>query len=281
MLFSDAHLHLNPVKGLGAERVGEKLAREGFWFTGLVGLPPYYYGLNKPSVDSFEKAINILVSQARALREKGIKVKTLAGFHPAEVDEYNRMGLTIREVYELAERVLKLIESKIKEGVIDGIGEVGRQHYGTSYARISVAESVMIRALELARDLNVVVHLHLDQSGWPTCHLLSKVVELIGVKRKLVLVHHANKHSAQPCVEYGLPISAPVKQEIPEIIRLPGLILVESDYIDDNERPGASSYPWDIASVFTRLVKTGVIEEGVASRVLVDNIVDYYGVEPP
>lgn len=281
MLFSDAHLHLNPVKGLGAERVGEKLARDGFWFTGLVGLPPYHYGLDKPSLDSFEKAISILASQARALREKGIKVKTLAGFHPAEVDEYNRMGLTIREVYELAERVLKLIESKIKEGVIDGIGEVGRQHYGTSYARISVAESVMIRALELARDLNVVIHLHLDQSGWPTCHLLSKVIELIGVKRKLVLIHHVNKHSAQPCIEYGLPVSAPVKQEVHEIVRLPGLILVESDYIDDNERPGVSSYPWDIASVFTRLVKTGVIDEGVASKVLVENVVEYYGVEPP
>ncbi len=281
LLFSDAHLHLNPVGGVGARGIVDRLVKEGFWFVGLVSLPPYHYGFNTPTLSSFEKALDILVSQARLLRERGIKVKLLAGFHPAEVDAYNKQGLGLEEVYTLAERVLKLIESKIKEGVIDGIGEVGRQHYGTSFGRISVSEAVMIRALELARDLGAVVHLHLDQSGWATCHLVDMLTGLVKIDRSKVLVHHANTATAQACVQRGLPVSVPVKHDLDRTIGFDGEVLVESDFIDDNQRPGVSAYPWEIARVVNSLIASGRISEEMAYRVMVDNVVKFYGVEPP
>ncbi|WP_440059189.1 TatD family hydrolase [Thermogladius sp. 4427co] len=279
--FSDAHMHLNPVKGMGAARVSDRLVKEGFWFIALVSLPPYHYGFEYIGIESYEKALEILVREARHLREKGLRVSVFAGFHPAEIDEYEKKGINIREIYELAEKVLSLIEKKIREGEIDGIGEVGRQHYGTSYSRISLSELIMIKSMELAKDLNVPVHLHLDQSGWSLCRLVSKIAELVGVRKELLLIHHASKSTAISCTGESLYVSIPVKNLQEYIVDIKARALVESDFIDDNTRPGVAAYPWEIPRIARSLVNSGVLDEDTLYKIMVDNIVEFYRVESP
>ena len=57
--------------------------------------------------------------------------------------------------------------------------------------------------------------------------------------------------------------------------------MIESDFIDDPKRPGASSYPWDIVENQIKLVAEGVVDEDYVYKINVDVPVKIYGISPP
>ncbi len=283
LVYSDAHTHTNPVYGMGATRIGERFRRVGGWFMALVSLPPYYYGFTEPGVESYRKMLELLVSEAEALRRTGLTVRVLAGFHPAEVDEYFRRGRNLKEVVGLAEEVFKLITDYHRRGFIDGIGEVGRQHYSTAPARLVASELIMIRAMETARDNDMFIHLHLEQGGWATVESIDYLSHVTGLPKDHVFLHHSTVNEALWACRRGFQCTIPSKYKTLKRVLLEGLygILVESDHIDDPKRPGVSSYPWDIPLRINELVSEEVIDEETAYKIMVDNIVEAYNVSPP
>lgn len=281
MFFSDAHLHSNPVKGLGAGRISAKFRKEGGWFIALVALPPHYYGIEEINIESYRRVLDILNREAKAAVENGVKVVRLMGFHPAEVDEYYKQGIKGRRLYELAEKVLNLIEDALKNGLLDGIGEVGRQHYGTSVERIVVSEAIMIRALEIARNYDAVVHLHLEQGGWVTAYSIKKLRDLIGFKHSKIILHHSAIDTAVSAEELGLGYTIPIKSFNKEAVSLKlSNAMIESDFIDDPGRPGVASYPWEIPRVIRNYLEDNLVDDEYVYRVMVDNVSRYYGVSP-
>lgn len=282
MLYSDAHLHVNPVKGLGAEKIAKKFKSENGWFIAIVGLPPYHYGFSEPAPDSYRKVLELVNREASRVREQGLEVVRFMGIHPAEVDNYYKLGLRGARLYSLVEEVLKLLEEALKNGVINGIGEVGRPHYTTSSERLLFSEIIMVRALTLARDYGVPVQLHLEQAGFVTAHSIKVLAELSKINLSKVILHHVNLETATWAEELNIPFTAPIKQFNEKYASQPWRhCMVESDFIDDPSRPGVSAYPWEIPSVIENHLRNGVLSEEQAYRILVDNIVKYLNVKPP
>lgn len=283
MLYSDAHLHVNPVVGLGAEKIARKFKREGGWFIAIVALPPYYYGFNDLSIESYKRVSELLAREASRVREQGLEVASFMGIHPAEIDEYYKRGVKGEKLYSLLSGVLKLIEENLKVGVIDGIGEVGRQHYTTSPERFVLSEIIMREALVLAKSLGAPVQLHLEQGGFATALSIRSLVDTLGLNAKHTILHHASSDTALWASNYGLPFTAPVKRLDEEYLK--GIrveyCMLESDFLDDPRRPGVSAYPWDIPVLVRELITRGAINEEIAYKVLVDNVVKYMNIKPP
>ncbi len=283
IMYADAHCHTNPITGLGAEKIGEKFKERGGWFIALVSLPPYHYGFTDFSIDSYRRTIELLINEKKKFREKGIETVLLTGFHPAEIDYYYREGKSLEEIISLAEKVFKLIIEYYSKGFIEGIGEVGRQHYSTSPARYVASELVMVKALEYARDHDLFVHLHLEQGGIVTVESINYLVEKIGVKKNRVFMHHVDYSTGYWSEKHGFWHTIPAKKRDLE----KGLsgnrryVLVESDFIDDPSRPGVSSYPWDIIDRVEELIDKEIVSEEYVYKIMVDHIVEAYGVEHP
>ena len=282
MLYSDAHLHSNPISGLGAERIGKKMAETGAWFACLVSLPPYHYGYGL-GLEDYRKTIEIVIREAEKLREAGLKVRVLAGFHPAEVDEHIRQGHSPEEIIDLAGKIFEIIVEKHREGLIDGIGEVGRQHYSTSPDRLVLSELVMIKAFEIAKDHDMIVHLHLEQGGYTTVKSIERLTGFVGIKRNSVFLHHVTYNEAVHAEITNLNYTVPAKYRTLKKVFSSNLsrLLIESDFIDDPKRPGVSSYPWDIPKRVNRLIEEGIIDEDAVNKIFIDNTVKAYRVEPP
>ncbi|MEZ0393734.1 MAG: TatD family hydrolase [Desulfurococcaceae archaeon] len=279
-MVADAHLHTNPVVGRGARAIAKKFKSEGGWFAALVSLPPQHYGLAGGTLDDYRKVVELMVREAREAREQGLEVAVLAGFHPSEVDRYARMGMRADEVYRLAVEVLEMIAGYAREGLVQGIGEVGRQHYGTSPERLTVAELVTARALELARDHGLLVHLHMEQAGWATASWAATMARLAGTPQRLVAVHHAYAETAKWCNSLGLFHSIPVKLDLGKAVpRPPSRSMIESDYIDGEQ--SSNPPPWEIGRRLEELVREGGIGEEDAMKLAVDNVAKFYGVRPP
>jgi len=278
---ADAHSHINPVRGLGVERVVERFARAGGWFIALVSLSPGHYGFNGYSLDGHLKALKAHVEACRRARRCGVEVACLAGVHPAEVVRLvDRLGA--RRGLELALSILDNVARLCEEGLCDGIGEVGRPHFTCSPLGLVASQLVMYRALELARELGVVVHLHLEQGGIVTALDVERTCRLLGVADR-VLVHHAKGEGLAECAKRGLYASTPAAwNNLVDACRRAGSrFMVESDYLDDPRRPGVVVYPWVLVENVGRLVAEGLWSEEDAYRACVDMVCKLYRVEPP
>lgn len=282
MFYSDAHLHVNPVSGLGAEKIAKRFKTKGGWFISIVALPPYHYGFTEPSVESYQKTIELVNREAIRAREQGLQVARFIGIHPAEIDYYYKNGLSADKLMKLVDDVLKLFEQALISDLIDGLGEVGRQHYGTSSERLVFSEIVMVKTMSLARDHGVPLQLHLEQGGFTTVYSIKLLSGLLGLRNDIVIIHHSNKDTAYWAEYYEYPFTAPVRYFDDKYASIKWRhCMIESDFIDDPRRPGVSAYPWEIPEVITNLVEKGIISEEQAYKIQVDNIVKYFGVKYP
>ena len=281
---ADSHAHVNPVKGMGAREVARRFREAGGWFIALVALSPSAYGIEGVGVDAYVKAATLHSQECRRAREEGLVVYCLAGFHPAEVDKLiDRNGLKPLEVLELGYRVLEELSKLVDMGVIDGIGEVGRQHYKTGSERVLVASMILERAMEISRDKGVVVHMHLEQAGEATVELVDVVARRLNAVRERLVFHHADPRIVVEAYRRGYPSTLPGVPKLLEYAAssLEPVYMLESDYLDDPKRPGAVVYPWDLAFNVRRLAAVSSELEERLYRVNVDNIAKTYNVKPP
>ncbi|NPA85720.1 MAG: hydrolase TatD [Crenarchaeota archaeon] len=277
---ADAHTHSNPVKGLGMEKIAPKFKEAGGWFLAVVGLSPWHYGM-EGTLENYERALKVVLAEAERAREAGLKASALFGFHPADVDKL--LGsMSPEEVLSRGLEVLKIVEKYLAKGDLDGVGEVGRQHYKTTPVAVVISEMIMNRALEVARDYGAVVHLHLEQGGRITALDIKDRINRTNANKEKVVVHHARGKSLEAAVEEGLVATVPgVKGSLERAVKLEPLYMIESDHIDDPKRPGVVVYPWEMARVQRELLEEGLVDEDYLWKINVENIKRTYGVEGP
>ncbi len=283
LFFADGHAHSNPVEGLGAARIAARFREAGGWFMALVVLPPWHYGVEPRSVEDYAKVFERHIAECEAARRQGLRVSCFAGFHPAEVDKLVSSGMKPEEVLRLGLEVVKLAARLCREGRLQGIGEVGRQHYKTTPERLAIASTIMTEALLAARDYGCLVHLHLENAGNATVDTVDYLARVLNLPRGLVLFHHSTVRVAWRAVEKGFAATVPGKKEQLRAAfeRIGPVFIPESDYIDDPRRPCVSSCPWEIAERQRQLIEEGSVSEEDVAKVNIDNVVKFYGVEPP
>ncbi len=282
MIFADAHAHTNPLKGLGARAVAQRFRDSGGWFIALISLPPTSLGLD-PVLEGFEKTLDLLISECRAARDSGLRVACLGGYHPAMVDKMiDKLGMKPEDAYNESLKIIDATCTYIERGLLNGIAEVGRPHYQVKPHYVVLAEMILDYAFTRARDLGVVVHLHLEEGGWITAKDIDERIKRTGIRRDRVAMHHAKPGLLEHAISLDIPATVPAIYQVIQIAsKHRGFYMFESDYIDDPARPGKFIYPWEISENTLRAVREGLLDEETAHKIHVDNIVRFYGVEPP
>lgn len=276
---ADAHCHLNPIKGVGIEFLAKKFKNFGGWYLGVIALSPSYMEFEL-SLKGYEKAFQVLIDSCRKLSQVGLKYSLHLGFHPAEVDKLMNLGLKAEQVLELGFKVIDLVCLMIKRGVAHGIGEVGVQHYKTSKERIMIAEGIMKYSLMRARDLEVPIHLHLDQS-MTTIMRVKRIATKVGCDFKRIVIHHVALELLEKTLELGFSTTIVGKSSNLITACRKGLVtLVESDYLDDPRRPGAVMVPWSLCRNWNKLLNKGLCDEEFVYKVNVEEIEKLYRVCP-
>ncbi len=282
---ADGHTHTNPVRGLGAERIATQFREAGGWFMALVSLSPWAYNIEFNGFDSYKEMIDIHVRECMYAAKTGVKVACLAGFHPADIDKLiDKFRLKPMEVYELALRVINYEASLCREGILDGIGEIGRQHYKTFPVRSVLAQYILEYAFSVAKDNECVIHLHLEQEGETTVRLVEMALKRAGADtarfRKKIVFHHSKPSLAVLAHERGFSSTVPGTPQL--LLKVLGKIdpvfILESDHIDDPARPGAVVYPWVMAVTVRRLAEHGHVSEEYLFKINVDNVEKLYNV---
>jgi TatD-related deoxyribonuclease len=272
--FADPHLHPNPIKGLGGEKIAIKSKKANIWLLGFLTLPPWDYGL-EPTLQNYEKIIEMIIKECKKASSTGVEIKCFAGFHPAEIDRLiDHYKLKPLDVLETGMKVLNLIKDKCITGELDGIGEVGHQHYKTYPDRALISHMILERAFEISRDYNCPIQMHLENNEHSTVAIIHEtVMKTISTSSRRIIFHHSKPSMALQAFRLGYLSTVPgTRKPLLEYMfsQIPPVYMLESDYVDDSMRPNPI-YPWDIVEFQRQLQSNGKVSEEYLCKINEDN----------
>ena len=231
----DNHIHMSP-SGRNVDALKEYESLGGTGLT-LVTLP--YKEVRISRGEDFARSYGITYALAAKAREAtDLEINIAVGPYPVLI-------IPLAEAYGLEraeEMLIKGMEDAardVAEGKAVALGEIGRPHFPVPQDIWDASNRVLFRGMELAKenDCPVIIHCESDDG---TDRSLAELADRAGLDRGLVV-----KHSSPPLVTdeetHGVMPSIPAsKTNIKAAIgKGTDRFLIETDYIDDPEKPGA------------------------------------------
>jgi len=262
----DNHIHMSP-SGRNVDALKEYQAAGGTGLT-LVTLP--YKEVQIACGEDFARSYEItyrLADQARG--ETDLEINIAVGPYPI-------LLMSLAEVYGLDKaeefmiKGMELAARDVAEGRACAIGEIGRPHFPVDTEIWDASNRVLLRGMELAKELDVPVIIHCE-NGDDTDRSLAELADKAGLDRGLVV-----KHSSPPWVTpeetHGVMPSIPAsKTNIKEAIgKGTDRFMVETDYIDEIDKPNMMMPVTTVPKKVASWVESGQVPEESIYRICKD-----------
>ena len=261
----DNHLHLSP-SGRNIEALKEFKAAGGTGLT-LVTLPYQEVIISEGS--DFLRSFNITLSLAEKAKEMtDLKINVSVGPYPVLlIPLAERFGL------EKAERIMtegmEHAASLVADGKVNSLGEIGRPHFPVDEKIIEASNRILLRGMELAHEVDCPVIIHCESEDY-TDRSLSELAREAGLDPGKVV-----KHSSPPWVTpeetHGVMPSIPASRSlIREALSKSGRFMLETDFIDDPQKPNAIMAVTSVPKRINGLHQSGELSEEQIHRICED-----------
>ncbi|OPX65191.1 MULTISPECIES: TatD family hydrolase [unclassified Methanoregula] len=263
---TDDHIHFNPRGGRGLEAAKDFL-RAGGTHLFLVSLPSWTLGVDVSAGTDYGEVFDETLRIAEMIRSTGLTVFTVLGVHPAEM---NRLAerMPVDEAAGLMMAGLDCAASYVREGKAVAL-KSGRPHYDVSPEMLDASNDVLSHALRLSAECGCALQIHAESGP------CDDVVTMAAAAR--MPVERVVKHYASP--DTPLHPSLIAKHDaVPQMVRERRRFTMESDYMDENSRPGAVTGPKSVPKYTGRLVAAGVMTIEDCYFIHKDTVERVYGV---
>ena len=227
----DDHLHLDADRGRGLEAV-EEFARSGGTHLLVVNQPSWKLGIDATEPADFREVFDrtvALVEQASEVLDG--RAWPVLGVHPALISRLVDSGHTPAEARELMGEGLAVAAEYAADGPAVAL-KTGRPHYEVPDPVWEASNAVLRRGVELAAETGVAVQLHTESTDDLT--EVAAWAEAAGLPPERVVKHFAEGRCAgvtPSVIARRAPLEAAVAAGEP--------FLMETDFLDDPDRPGA------------------------------------------
>ena len=270
---TDEHIHIDP-RAKGIEAV-KQFKNAGGTHMVVVSKPTWTLGVEVVKPEDYRIVFDETVDIVRQINEIGVGAFPVLGVHPAEITKLCER-MEVEKAVSLMKAGLEIAAEYVDEGLAVGL-KSGRPHYPVSDEVWQASNSIMSHAFSLGKDLGCAVQLHTESVG---------KVELEDIasraKSACIPLDKVVKHYAPPlvdvCERIGLyPGVLAGKGAIEKALKQGSRFMMETDYIDDPQRPGAVLGPKTIPRRTLKLVET--YGEEVFWKVHKENIEAVYEVD--
>ncbi|MCL2032212.1 MAG: TatD family hydrolase [Methanomassiliicoccaceae archaeon] len=263
----DNHIHMDP-SGRNVDAVKEFEAAGGTGLT-LVTLP--YKQVQITKGEDFERSYGITLSLAEKAREAAdLEINIAVGPYPVLILPLSE-HYGIEKAEEIMMKGMEIAAKIVGEGKACAIGEIGRPHFDVMADIWDVSNRILSRGMEYAKELDCPVIIHSESGTTDTNRSLSEMARSVGLDPGLVV-----KHSSPPFVTeeetFGVMPSIPAsKKNISEALgKRSTRLMLETDYIDDPERPGMMMPVTTVPNKVRTLLANGRLEPEDISRICGD-----------
>jgi len=276
LIITDNHIHVDPINGVGPLEVAKIFERAG----GKVMIIP-----NKPTWTvgkscSFDESMELVIKYVDEINENtDVKAFAVVGAHPAELSRRVENGMSIDMAEKMMRGTFESAQKLIIEGKAIAIGEIGRPHYEVSAEEMEVHNRLILYAMELAADADCAIQLHTESAEEKQFLEFAEMADKSGIQK-----HKVIKHFSGPLVarneNHGLtPSLIATKKVIVEGIKKGNNFLMETDFLDMNDRPGAVLGPKTVPRRTKALLENGTFSEEDVYKIHVENVEKVYGID--
>lgn len=266
----DNHLHLDPDRGRGLDAV-EDFVRLGGTHLLVVNKPSWHVVGVPESVTefraTFETTIDVVAAASEILPGRAWPV---LGVHPGLVSRLvDDRGFAPEAARDLMCEGLECAAEYVRAGRALAL-KSGRPHYEVSDAVWTASNEVMQRAFELGADLDCAVQLHTEATDDLT--EVAEWADKRGLPRHRVVKHYAGGRLAGPTPSVmsdteRLAVAADAGEPF----------LMETDFVDDPDRPGAVLGPKTVPRRVRWLLEQG--QEAAVERAHVETPRQVYDID--
>ena len=228
-------MHLDPrFQGVEAAKAFQ---RAGGTHIFLVSKPSWTIGITINQPGDYRLVFDETVKMSEDVKKAGITAFPVLGIHPAAITKmYGRVGLD--KTIDLMRAGLDMAAKYVEEGLAVGL-KSGRPHYEVEPVLWNASNELLLHAMELARDAGCPLQLHTETATLENINDIAGMAKKVGLSPEKVI-----KHFAPPMIQEfekcGMwPGVLAGKGMIEEALSQGDRFMMETDYIDDPERPGA------------------------------------------
>ena len=265
----DNHLHLDPEHGRGIDAV-EDFARVGGTHLLVVNKPSWmledvaddeaiFEAVFETTIDAVERASEVLPGRAWPV----------LGVHPALLSKLTGRGYTPKEARDIMQAGLDVAAEYVADGPALAL-KSGRPHYDVGDPVWEASNDVMKHAFELGADLDCAVQLHTEATDDLTA--VAEWAESRGLPSDQVVKHYAGGTLAGPT-----PSVMSEKDRLRAAADSGEPFLMETDFVDDPDRPGAVLGPKTVPRRVRWLLDEG--RDDAVERAHVETPKRVYGID--
>ncbi|WIM47695.1 TatD family hydrolase [Methanosarcina mazei] len=249
---TDNHMHIDP-RARGLEAVKE-FKNSGGTHIILVTKPSWSLGIAVKKPEDYLAVFDETVEIASKIREIGVGAFPVLGVHPAEISKITEY-MDLSEAVETMKKGLELAAGYVERGLAVGI-KSGRPHYPVPSDVWEASNEIMEHAFSLGKEQDCAVQLHTESVQEPELKDIAERARKTGIKMYRVVKHYSPP-LVKTCEELGIfPGVISVKGAIEKAIEEGTRFMMETDYIDDPDRPGAVLGPKTIPKRTIKLMET-------------------------
>ena len=246
----DNHIHIDPDNGRGLEAV-EDFARAGGTHLIVINKPSWHLGVEAEAGEDFrpvfERTLEV-VSEATEILEG--RAWAVLGVHPACISQLiGGRGYNPQEASEIMQAGIDVAAEYVDREDVLGL-KSGRPHWDAPDDVWEASNAVMRRAFEHGAELECAVQLHAEDTEDMT--EVAAWAEEAGMDR-----HKVVKHFARGRLEGPTPSVTSRRAELERAAERGEPFLMETDFIDDPDRPGAVLGPKTVPKRVSWLLEDG------------------------
>jgi TatD-related deoxyribonuclease len=263
---TDDHIHIDPVNGRGIEAAKDFL-RSGGTHLFLVSKPSWSLSVYPSRGTDYTAVFDETLRVARMIEEIGVVVFPVLGIHPAEISRLSKR-MPLPEATEVMKAGIDCAAAYVEEGKAVAL-KSGRPHYEVSPEVWTASNEVLIHALNRAAGCRCALQVHAESGP---CTDIADMARNAGFPVERVVKHYGSPDTP-------LHPSLIAKHEaIPQLTRERRVFTMESDYMDENSRPGAVTGPKSVPRYTNQLLRDDLITQEDCFRIHAETIGKVYGV---
>jgi TatD-related deoxyribonuclease len=256
----DNHLHLDPVNGRNTE-AAEAFASMGGTHLLVLNKPSWSLVEAADDESIFEEVFELTIGAVEDATEVlDGRAWPVLGVHPALISKLIEQGYTPTEARDIMQAGLDVAAEYVASGPALAI-KSGRPHYDVDDAVWDASNEVMRYAFDLAGEVGCAVQLHTE--GGEDFEQVAEWAEDEGLPRERVVKHYSGGRLQGPIKSVLAD-----KEELEIAVEEADPFLMETDFIDDPDRPGAVLGPktvpkrtrWMLEQGYEEAVRTAHVE---------------------
>lgn len=190
---------------------------------------------NKSYLSSFQKGLTIA---KKAMEKTGVKIFLTFGPYPVDYVKLKK-SKGAKYALELMKKGMQEAQNLYLDKKIIAIGEIGRPHFSVDDETLSESNQILEHGLMLAKDADAPVIIHMEKANSENMKELADMARKFGIKSEKVI-----KHYSPPLIlnkeNFGIFPSVIAKEEyILKAFSKGERFMLETDFLDDKNRPGA------------------------------------------